>query len=173
MLGNELGRTVDRVLLASDRHEQQYLSFPLGSERFAIEILRVQEIRALTAITPIPNAPPHIRGVINLRGTIVPVLDLRLRFGLSTSADPRFAIILVISSHDRIVGLIADAVPKVLTAALDEVAPPPAFGQHVDTSFISGVLTRSNELIILLDLQRLLVAELAAEPFSVSLESAD
>jgi purine-binding chemotaxis protein CheW len=173
MLSNDRGRTVDRVLLGADRQEQQYLSFPLGTERFAIEILRVQEIRALTTITPIPNAPAHIRGVINLRGTIVPVLDLRLRFGLSTSADPRFAIILVISTHDRVVGLVADAVPKVLTASADEIAPAPAFGQNVDTSFINGVLTRSTELIILLDLQRLLATELAGEPLAAPPESAD
>ncbi len=144
----------------SDRHETQYLSFPLGHERFAVEILAVQEIRALTAITAIPNAPSHIRGVINLRGTIVPVVDLRLRFGLSTDADPRFAIILVVTARNRVIGLIADAVPKVLTVSLDEIAAPPDFGQRVDISFVSGVLHRTQDLVLLLDLDRLLASEL-------------
>lgn len=144
--------------------EQQYLGFPLGAERFAIEILRVQEIRALGAITPIPNAPAHIRGVINLRGTVVPVIDLRLRFGLSTSADPRFAIILVVTAHNRIVGLIADAVPKVLTISSNEISPPPDFGQRVDLSFVSNVLHRSDELVLMLDLDRLLGSELDCAP---------
>ena len=143
-----------------DRSETQYLSFPLGKERFAVEILAVQEIRALTAITAIPNAPVHIRGVINLRGTIVPVIDLRLKFGLSTDADQRFAIILVVTTRQRVVGLIADAVPKVMTVTPEEVAAPPEFGQRVDISFISGVLHRMDDLVLLLDLDRLLAAEL-------------
>lgn len=142
-----------------ERHEAQYLSFLLGPERFAIEILRVQEIRALTATTPIPNAPSHIRGVINLRGTIVPVVDLRRRFGLATDADSRFAIILVVSIRGRVIGLIADAVPKVLTVADDEIAPPPELGQRVDLSFVSGVLYRAQELVLILDLENLLATE--------------
>jgi purine-binding chemotaxis protein CheW len=154
--------------------DQQYLGFPLGEERFAIEILRVQEIRALTAITPIPNAPPHIRGVINLRGTIIPVIDLRLRFGLCTNADPRFAIILVVSAHGRIVGIIADSVPKVITLTPNEVAPAPDFGQRFDISFVSGVLHRNDDLVLLLDLERLLGEELdcapTAQDMSVSAE---
>lgn len=160
MLRNDHGKEAPRKGAEQERHEQQFLGFPLGEERFAIEILSVQEIRALTAITPIPNAPPHIRGVINLRGTIVPVIDLRLRFGLSTEADPRFAIILVVTAHHRVIGLIADAVPKVLTVSMDEVAPPPDFGQSVDISFVSGVFHRSNELVLLLDLERLLAEEM-------------
>lgn len=142
-----------------ERQEAQYLSFPLGPERFAIEILRVQEIRALTTTTPIPNAPVHIRGVINLRGTIVPVVDLRRRFEISTDADSRFAVILVVSVRSRVVGIIADAVPKVLTVANDEIAAPPDLGQRVDLSFVSGVLYRGQELVLILDLEHLLATE--------------
>jgi purine-binding chemotaxis protein CheW len=144
----------------TEHGETQYLSFPLGEERFAVEILTVQEIRPLTAITPIPNALEHIRGVINLRGTIVPVFDLKRRFNLNATADTRFAIILVVTVRDRIVGLIADAVPKVLTVSADEIAPPPEFGQRVDLSFVSGVLHREHELVLLLDLNHLLAVEL-------------
>jgi len=143
-----------------ERLETQYLSFPLGSERFAVEILRVQEIRPLCAIMPIPNAPVHIRGVINLRGIIVPVIDLRLRFGLMTNADPRFAIILVVNVQDKICGIIADAVPKVLAVSPSELAPAPDFGQRVDLSFVSGVFHRAQELVLLLDLDHLLSVEL-------------
>jgi purine-binding chemotaxis protein CheW len=173
MLSNELAKQPSRAEASHDSHERQYLGFPLGAERFAIEILRVQEIRALGAITPIPNAPTHIRGVINLRGTVVPVIDLRLRFGLDTTADPRFAIILVVTAHDRVVGLIADAVPKVLTVTREEVAPPPDFGQRVDLSFVSGVLHRANDLVLLLDLERLLAAELDCAPLQDLTNAAD
>lgn len=139
----------------------QYLSFPLGEEWFAVQILKVQEIRQLTAITPIPNAPAHILGVVNLRGTIVPVFDLRLRFRLKTDADPRFAVILVVTVGQRIVGLIADSVPKVLTVSGQEIAPTPDFGQRVDLSFVSGVLHRGQGgLVLLLDLEHLLAVEL-------------
>lgn len=155
---NRTHRTTDK----SEHSETQFLSFPLGQERFAVEILAVQEIRALTAITAIPNAPSHIRGVINLRGTIVPVVDLRIRFGLSTAADPRFAIILVVSIRGRVVGLIADSVPKVLTVVREDIAAPPEFGQRVDLSFVSGVLHRTDDLVLLLNLERLLAAELDA-----------
>lgn len=149
---------------SSERVESQYLGFPLGDERFAVEILKVQEIRPLTAITPIPNAPEHIRGVINLRGTIVPVFDLRLRFNLKASTETKFAIILVVTIRERIVGLIADAVPKVLMVHAEEVAAPPDFGQRVDLSFVSGVLHRGQDLVLLLDLDHLLAVELGELP---------
>ncbi|MGC4000706.1 MAG: chemotaxis protein CheW [Anaeromyxobacter sp.] len=167
MLSVEGHGTVSRQDPSSEHCETQYLSFPLGDERFAVEILKVQEIRPLTAITPIPNTPAHIRGVINLRGIIVPVFDLRLRFNLGRSSDSRFAIILVVTIRERIVGLIADAVPKVLTVRTEEIAPVPEFGQRVDLSFVSGVLHRSQELVLLLDLEHLLAVELG------ELESSD
>jgi purine-binding chemotaxis protein CheW len=149
-----------------ERKETQYLSFQLGDERFAVEILQVQEIRPLTAITPVPNAPAHVRGVINLRGTIVPVFDLKRRFKIAFNEDSKFAIILVLTIRDRIVGIIADAVPKVLAARNEEIAAPPEFGQRVDLSFVSGVLHRNQELVLILDLNFLLAVELGEQTFS-------
>lgn len=160
MIGTEGRKPSTGRQVSAEQVERQYLSFPLGEERFAVEILKIQEIRPLTAITPIPNAPEHIRGVINLRGTIVPVFDLKLRFALKSAADSRFAIILVVTIGERVVGLIADAVPKVLTVQMEEIAPPPDFGQRVDISFVSGVLHRDKDLVLLLDLDHLLAVEL-------------
>jgi purine-binding chemotaxis protein CheW len=148
------------VSTSSDRIETQYLGFPLGDERFAVEILKIREIRPLTPITPIPNAPEHIRGVVNLRGTIVPVFDLKSRFRSSSGSDSKFSIILVVTIMSRIIGIIADAVPKVLTVHADDIAAPPDFGHRVNLTFVSGVLHRGQELLLLLDLERLLADEL-------------
>src|ERR1700735_3341871 len=92
---------------------QQYLSFALGEEQYGIEILRVQEIKGYSGITPIPNTPPHIRGVMNLRGTVIPVVDLRAKFNLNTQAYDKLTVIIVVTVGARIIGLVVDAVSDV------------------------------------------------------------
>ncbi len=142
----------------------QFLAFRLADELFAIEILRVQEIRGITPITPIPNAPRYIRGVMNLRGTIVPVIDLRLRFGLGEAEYNKFTVIIVVRLGSRIIGLVVDAVSDVLDVAANAIEAPPELGARIDTSFLNGMLQRGDDIILLLNLDQLvgLQADLAA-----------
>lgn len=143
---------------------RQFLAFRLADELFAIEILRVQEIRGITPITPIPNAPRYIRGVMNLRGTIVPVIDLRMRFGLGEAEYNKFTVIIVVRLGARIIGLVVDAVSDVLDVSPNDIENTPELGARVDTSFLNGMLQRGDEIILLLNLEQLvgLQVDLAA-----------
>lgn len=145
------------VALAADH--RQYLTFRLDSEEYGVDILRVQEIRGYTAPTPIPNMPGHIRGVMNLRGAVIPVLDLRAKFGLPGHEYNKFSVIIVANIGSRVTGLIVDAVSDVLNIASGEIRECPDFGVHVDTRFIGGVVSAGGRLAVLLELDRLLQAE--------------
>lgn len=134
----------------------QHLTFRLQDEEYGIDILKVQEIRGLSRITPIPNSLPHIRGVINLRGAVVPVVDLRIRFNMSDEGDEKSAVIIVVNIGARVVGLIVSAVSDVVNFNSDDVQPPPEFGERVDTSFIVGMAKHNETLVLLLDIDRLL-----------------
>jgi purine-binding chemotaxis protein CheW len=135
---------------------QQYLSFALGDEQYGIEILRVQEIKGYSGITPIPNTPPHIRGVMNLRGTVIPVVDLRAKFHLETRAYDKFTVIIVVTVGTRIIGLVVDAVSDVLDISRTDIRPAPELGHREDTRFISGMVHVGERLVVLLDIATLL-----------------
>jgi purine-binding chemotaxis protein CheW len=152
------------VTAVLDQDVSQYLTFSLGQEEFGIEILRVQEIKGYSAVTPLPNLPPYIKGVMNLRGTVVPVLDLRAKFGMSDSEYTRFTVIIVVNVGSRVVGLIVDAVSDVMDVAGSELAPAPDMGADVDTSFLTGMAKSQDRLISLLAMERVVgmdVAEIA------------
>lgn len=135
---------------------QQYLSFALGDEQYGIEILKVQEIRGYSGITPIPNTPRHIRGVMNLRGTVVPVVDLRAKFSLETRQYDKFSVIIVVTVGSRIIGLTVDAVSDVLDIPQGEIRPTPDLGHSDNTRFISGMANIGERLVVLLDIDTLL-----------------
>jgi purine-binding chemotaxis protein CheW len=132
----------------------QYLTFSLGDQEYGIEILRVQEIKGFTAPTAIPNMPSHIKGVMNLRGTVVPVLDLRIRLGMPEAEYDRFTVVVVVNVGAHVVGLIVDAVSDVLNVDPESMVPAPAMGAGVDTSFLTGLAKSSDRLIALLALER-------------------
>src|SRR5216117_1027203 len=134
----------------------QYLTFRLGDEEYGLDILKVQEIRSYAAITPLPNAPPAVKGVMNLRGQIIPVVDLRVTFGMRPTEYTRFAVVIVASIVRKIVGLLADGVSDVLTMARTDVQPAPDFGAPVEARLISGMAKTGEKLVILLDVERLL-----------------
>jgi len=142
---------------AADRH--QYLSFALGDEQYGIEILKVQEIKGYSGITPIPNTPPHIKGVMNLRGTVVPVVDLRTKFSLETRAYDKFTVIIVVTVGAKIIGLVVDAVSDVLDIPRDQIRPAPELGRREDTRFIAGMTNVGDKLAVLLDIDTLLAAD--------------
>lgn len=136
----------------------KYLTFKLGKEEFGLGILKVLEINGIMDITAIPRMPPFMKGVINIRGKVVPVIDLRLKFGLPEAAyTEQTCIILVNVRHE--IGVIVDTVSEVLDVAEDKIDPPPAFNQTIDSSFILGLGKVGEDIKILLDIDRILAAE--------------
>lgn len=134
----------------------EFLSFALGEEQYGVDILKVQEIRGYDAVTRVPDAPDYIKGVINLRGTIVPVIDLRLKLRLKEARYDAFTVMIVLNVEDRVVGIVVDSVSDVIPLADEQIRPTPEFGAAVDTRFISGIGTVEDRMLILLDIETLL-----------------
>jgi purine-binding chemotaxis protein CheW len=137
----------------------QYLTFRLGAEEYGLEILKVQEIRAVSPITPVPNAPPYVKGVMNLRGTIIPVLDLRTRLGMVETAHGRFTVIIVVLMGARSVGLVVDGVCDVLAIAKTEIEAAAGLVSSQDVTFVAGLARAGERLVVLLDLEAILKSE--------------
>ena len=135
----------------------QFLTFNLGEELYGVDILRVQEIKGYTAVTKIPNTPSHIKGVLNLRGTIVPIIELRTKFTMPTIDYTAFTVIIVVVVRDKVMGLVVDAVSDVLNIDKKDIQPPPQFGAKVDVSFLNGIGKSNDKLVALLDIDRLLL----------------
>lgn len=133
----------------------QFLTFLLDNEEYGLEILRVQEIKGYSKITPLPNTPPEVKGVMNLRGAVVPIIDLRTRFGLSGAEYTRFTVIIVVTVGTKVAGLVVDAVSDVLNVGAKEIVPTPDLGAGVDTSFMTGMARTGERLITLLNVDRL------------------
>ena len=134
----------------------QFLTFALGAEEYGVAILNVQEIKGYSTVTPIPNTPAYVKGVMNLRGTIVPVIDLRLRLGMPPAEYGPFTVIVVLAVGTKIVGTIVDAVSDVLRIPDADVQPTPSFGGAVDTRFIAGIARANEKLVVLLDVDTML-----------------
>ena len=142
----------------------QLVTFRIGEEEFGVDILRVQEIIRTMAITRVPKAPDFVEGVINLRGKVIPIIDLRKRFGLEVKEYVKHTRIIVIEISNMIVGFVVDAVSEVLRIPADTVEPPPpAVMGGIDSEYISGVGKLEDRLLILLDLDKLLSQEEQAE----------
>ena len=134
----------------------QYLTFQLGEELYGVDILRVQEIKGYTTVTKIPNTPAHIKGVLNLRGTIVPIVELRTKFGMPTIDYTMFTVIVVVVVRERIMGLVVDSVSDVLNISKQDIQAPPEFGAKVDVSVLTGIGKSGDKLVALLNIDRLL-----------------
>jgi purine-binding chemotaxis protein CheW len=144
----------------------QYLTFRLGDEEYGVEILKVQEIKGYSSVTPIPNTPAYVKGVMNLRGTIVPVVDLRARFSLAETAYNQFTVIIVVTVGAKVTGLLVDAVSEVLNISKAEIQAAPDFGAQVQAHYINGIAKANDKLVVLLDIDRVMAgvetADLAA-----------
>ncbi|QDU57662.1 Chemotaxis protein CheW [Aeoliella mucimassa] len=140
-----LGRTDDST---------QYLTFTLQEEQYGIEILWVQEIKGHTKVTPIPNAPHYLCGVVNLRGTVVPVIDLRARFSMPEKPYDQFTCIIVVNVNGRVGGLVVDTVSDVLNIATDSIAAPPDLASTKEQSCITGLGKMDDRIVLLLDAER-------------------
>ncbi len=135
----------------------EYLTFRLGAEEYGIDILKVQEIRSYEPPTRIANAPEFIKGVVNLRGVIVPIVDLRLKLGCPTIEYNSFTVVIVLNVRNRVVGAVVDSVSDVLELKRDEIRPAPEMSSAaVDTSFITGIGAVSDRMLILMDIEGLM-----------------
>ena len=140
----------------SEELQSQYLTVNLANEEYGIDILAVREIRGWTPVTRIPQSPPYLLGVLNLRGAIVPVLDLRLRFGVQREAYTDTTVTVIVAVDGRNFGIVVDAVSDVLDAADSEVRPVPDMGTTVDTEYLRGLIGVGERMVLLLDIDRLL-----------------
>ncbi len=138
----------------------EFLSFKLGAEEYGMDILKVQEIRSYEAPTRIANAPPFIKGVLNLRGVIVPIVDLRLKFGLADAQYNALTVVIVINVAKRVVGIVVDSVSDVLALPPEQIKPAPQFNSLLDAGFITGIGTAKTgdqeRMLILADIERLM-----------------
>ncbi len=138
---------------------QQFLTFNLAEEFYGVDILKVQEIKGYTAVTRIPNTPEYLKGVLNLRGTIVPIVDLRMKFGMGATQPSSFTVVVVVNVRNRVMGFLVDAVSDVLDLDAKEIQAPPELGSTVDITFVKGIGSSNDHLVTLLDIDRVLTDE--------------
>ena len=144
---------------------EEFLTFRLGGEEYAIDILQVQEIREHEVPTRIASAPEFIKGVINLRGSIVPIVDLRVKFGFPNAANST-SVVIILSIAQRVIGVVVDAVSDVVALAADDIRPTPEVGGAIAAGFIRGIAPLGERMLIVFDIARLMMSQdfaLAAE----------
>ena len=135
---------------------REVLVFVLGKEEYGVDILKVQEIRGYEKVTPIPSAPAYLKGVVNLRGIIVPVIDLRVKFGMANPAYDSFTVVVILRIGGRVIGVVVDGVSDVVQLGASDVKPAPQLGGLVDASFLAGLATQNDRMVLLLDIEKFL-----------------
>lgn len=134
----------------------EFLTFRLGREEYGIEILKVQEIRGYDAITQIANSPEFIKGVVNLRGVIAPIVDMRIKFNLGQARYDQFTVVIILNVAGRVMGMVVDGVSDVLTLEDEQIRPTPGLGSIIDTEYIMGLGTVDERMLILIDIEKLM-----------------
>jgi purine-binding chemotaxis protein CheW len=137
----------------------EYLTFTLGQEEYGIDILKVQEIRGYDSVTRIANTPAFIKGVINLRGTIVPIVDLRIRFNLGTVEYNDFTVVIILTVLNRVVGIVVDGVSDVIALQPGQINAVPALVSSIDTKYLVGLGTIAERMLILVDIESLMTSQ--------------
>ena len=135
---------------------REFLSFKLGEEEYGIDILKVQEIRGYEKPTRMANVPPFIKGVVNLRGIIVPIIDMRIKFNLSVVEYNEFTVVIILNVAGRVLGIVVDGVSDVTTLAAEQIKPAPDFSGQLDTDYVIGLGTLDERMLILLDIEQML-----------------
>lgn len=143
-------------LLSVDNPGQEYLIFTLGNEEYGIDILKVQEIRNYDSVTRIANTPDFIKGVTNLRGIIVPIVDLRIKFAQENIVYDTHTVVIVLNVNQRVVGIVVDGVSDVMSLATGQIKPAPEFSVTLSTEYLMGLGTVDERMIILVDIEKLL-----------------
>lgn len=147
----------DRVSLPL-RH-LKFLSFTLGKEEYGIDIIKVQELRGYETVTSIANAPEYVKGVINLRGVIVPIIDMRIKFGLGEPTYNQFTVVIILNIAKRTIGMVVDSVSDVINLQPDQIKPAPEMGSGINTEYLLGLGTLQERMLILVDIERLMSSD--------------
>ena len=142
--------------IAARDEAREVLVFVLGGEEYAVDILKVQEIRGYERVTAIPGAPAYLKGVVNLRGIIVPVIDMRLKFGLADAKYDSFTVVIILRVAARVIGIVVDAVSDVVRLAPSEIKAAPGLGSIVDSGFLAGLATQGDRMILMLEIEKFL-----------------
>jgi len=137
----------------------EFLTFTLGQEEYGVEILKVQEIRGWEPPTTIANAPAFIKGVINLRGVIVPIVDMRIKFRLGKADYDQFTVVIILNIAGRVVGMVVDSVSDVINLTAEQIRPTPEFGAGLDTKYIIGLGAMADRMLILMDIEKLMTSK--------------
>jgi purine-binding chemotaxis protein CheW len=137
----------------------EYLTFSLGAEEYGIDILKVQEIRGYDTVTHIANAPEFIKGVINLRGVIVPIVDMRIKFKVGEATYHEFTVVIIMNVLGRVIGMVVDGVSDVVALSPEQIKPAPELGAALDTDYITGLGTLNDQMLILVDIEKLMSSE--------------
>jgi purine-binding chemotaxis protein CheW len=136
----------------------EFLSFTLGKEEYGIDILKVQEIRGYDAVTVLANTPEFIKGVINLRGIIVPIVDMRIKFNLGNVTYDQLTVVIILNVAKRVVGMVVDGVSDVISLTSEQIKPAPEFGASLDTQYLMGLGTVDDRMLILVDIEKLMTS---------------
>jgi len=150
--------TAPQQTAVAGKQANEFLTFTLGHEEYGVEILKVQEIRSYEAPTTIANAPPFLKGVVNLRGVIVPIVDMRIKFGLGKAEYNQFTVVIILNVAHRVVGMVVDSVSDVLQLSGEQIREAPQFGSSLDTEYITGLGTVDERMLILIDIEKLMTS---------------
>ena len=156
-VGSE-SESINPVIGTIANGSNEFLTFSLGDEAYGIDILKVQEIRGYDSVTSIANAPAFIKGVINLRGNIVPIIDLRIKFNLGSAEYNSFTVVIILNVAGRVVGTVVDSVSDVVTLSPDQVKPAPEFSSKFDTQYILALGAVDDRMLILMDIEKLMTS---------------
>ncbi len=137
----------------------EFLAFRLGAEEYGIDILKVQEIRGYENVTHIANAPEFIKGVVNLRGIIVPIVDMRIRFNLGTPTYDQFTVVIILNMSGRVVGMVVDSVSNVTQLSKEQIKPAPEMGAALNMDYLMGMGIVDERMLILVDIERLMSSD--------------
>ena len=145
----------DRTVVGGE-DSREYLTFTLGAEEYGIDILNVQEIRGYDTVTKIANSPEFLKGVINMRGIIVPIIDMRLKFHLGEVEYNQFTVVIILNIAERVIGMVVDGVSDVVALKGEQIRPAPEFGASLDTDYIDGLATLEDRMVIIVDIEKLM-----------------
>ena len=135
---------------------REFLAFTLGKEEYGLDILKVQEIRGYESVTRVAHAPEFVKGVVNLRGTIVPIVDMRIKFQLGEPTYDQFTVVIILNIAGRVVGMVVDSVSDVITLKPEQVKPAPDMGSALNSDYLIGLGTLDERMLILIDIDRLM-----------------
>ncbi len=141
---------------ATGNMANEFLTFRLGNEEYGIDILKVREIRGYDAVTHIANAPEFIKGVVNLRGNIVPIIDMRIKFKLEKADYDQFTVVIILAVFGRMIGIVVDAVSDVINLNAEQMRPAPQFGAAINAEYIMGLGSVEERMLILMDIEKLM-----------------